>query len=88
MRENETIIKSRHGHDRLFFYEDSEWFVDLGECLYIGLTVDDDGHTIAIDPDGGPYIAIGDKLSDYNLALPDIRVLNIVRQYSGYYQLT
>ena len=75
------LIKSRYGDDRLFFYEDSKWFVDLKETHFLRCIE-------GVDPDGGPYIAIGDKLSSISTFLPDTTISKLVRIKPGVYQLT
>jgi len=82
------MVQSRYGAYRLFYYEDSKWFVDLKETHFVRVIGGDDGIK-AIDPDGGPYIAIGDKLSSISTFLPPdttISKLDIIKP--GVYQLT
>lgn len=81
------MVQSRYGAYRLFYYEDSKWFVDLKETHFVRFIEEGDGIK-AIDPDGGPYIAIGDKLSSISTFLPDTSIskLNIIKP--GVYQLT
>ena len=81
------LIKSRYGDDRLFFCEDSKWFVDLKETHFVRFTGGVD-KIEAIDPDGGPYIAIGDKLSSISTFLPDTTISKLDRIKPGVYQLT
>ena len=85
---NKVIVKSRHGDDRLFYCEDSKWFVDLKECHYVRFSANQDEELTAIDPDGGPFMAIGTNLSDFSSALPDIKIEKIVNKGEGIYQLT
>ena len=82
------VVRSRYGDDRLFYYKDSKWFVDLRECYYIRSLANDKLEVTAIDPDGGPYIAIGDNLSDFSSALPDIRISQLEHKNGSVYQLT
>ncbi len=81
------MVKSRYGAYRLFFYEDSKWYVDLKECHFVRFIGEDDGIS-AIDPDGGPYIAVGDKLSSISSFLPDTTISKLNRIKPGVYQLT
>jgi hypothetical protein len=81
------LIKSRYGAYRLFFCEDSKWFVDLKETHFVRVTGGVD-KIEAIDPDGGPYIAIGDKLSSISTFLPDTTISKLDRIKPGVYQLT
>ncbi len=87
MTESETT-ESRYGDERLFFYKDSKWYTNLKECLFIRVITNYDKTLSAIDPDGGPYIAIGDKLSRFNKALPDITISKIEHVKDNIYQLT
>ena len=81
------MVKSRYGAYRLFFSKDSKWFVDLKETHFIRFTGGEDG-IAAIDPEGGPYIAIGDKLSSISTFLPDTTISKLDRIKPGVYQLT
>ena len=81
------MVKSRYGAYRLFFCEDSKWFVDLKETHFVRFTEGVD-KIEAIDPDGGPYIAIGDKLSSISTFLPDTTISKLDRIKPGVYQLT
>ncbi len=81
------MVKSRYGAYRLFFYEDSKWFVDLKETHFVRFTGGDDGIE-AIDPEGGPYIAVGDKLNSISSFLPDTTISKLKRVKPGVYQLT
>ena len=81
------IVKSRYGDERLLFCEDSKWFIDLKETHFVRFTEGDDG-IAAIDPEGGPYIAVGDKLSSISIFLPDTAISKIVFRNNGVYQLT
>jgi len=81
------VVKSRYGAYRLFFCEDSKWFVDLKETHFVRFTGGVD-KIEAIDPDGGPYIAIGDKLSSISTFLPDTTISKLDRIKPGVYQLT
>ena len=81
------MVKSRYGAYRLFFYENSKWFVDLKETHFVRFIRGDDGIT-AIDPDGGPYITIGDRLSSISTFLPDTTISKLDRIKPGVYQLT
>ena len=81
------MVKSRYGANRLFYWQDSKWYVDLKETHCVRCTGDVDG-CVAIDPDGGPYIAIGDKLSSISTFLPDITITKLERIKPGVYQLT
>ena len=84
------MVKSRYGAYRLFFCEDSKWFVDLKETHFVRFTggEDDPTQVVAIDPDGGPYIAVGDKLSSISTFLPDTTISKLDRIKPGVYQLT
>jgi len=82
------VVRSRYGDDRLFYYEESKWFVDLKESQFTRYTINEKQELTGIDPDGGPYIEVGDKLSDFSSALPDIRISQIERKSGGIYQLT
>jgi hypothetical protein len=81
------MVKSRYGAYRIFFYEDSKWYVDLKETHFVRFIGGGNG-IAAIDPEGGPYIAIGDKLSDVATFLPDITISKLRRIKPGVYQLT
>ena len=81
------MVKSRYGAYRLFFYEDSKWYVDLKESHFLRSIEGDDGID-AIDPEGGPYIAVGDKLSSISSFLPDTTISILERVKPGVYQLT
>ena len=85
---DKAIVKSRYGDDILFYYDNSKWFVDLRECLYVRVSANEDSELTAIDPDGGPFIAIGTTLSNFSSALPDIKIEKIVNNGEGIYQLT
>ena len=82
------VVKSRYGDERLFYYEDSKWFIDLKECHYVRFSANDKQEITAIDPDGGPYIAIVDNLCDLSSTLPDIRISQLEFLKAGVYQLT
>jgi len=81
------MVKSRSGAYRLFFCEDSKWFVDLKETHFLRC-IEGVDRIEAIDPDGGPYIAIGDKLSSISTFLPDTTISKLDRIKPGVYQLT
>ena len=81
------VVKSRYGAYRIFFYEDSKWYVDLKETHFVRFTEGGNG-LAAIDPEGGPYISIGDKLNDIATFLPDITITKLRRIKPGVYQLT
>lgn len=81
------MVKSRYGANRLFYWQDSKWYVDLKETHFVRFTGGVD-KCEAIDPDGGPYIAIGDKLSSISTFLPDITITKLERIKPGVYQLT
>ena len=81
------VVKSRYGAYRLFFCEDSKWFVDLKETHFVRFTGGED-RIEAIDPEGGPYIAIGDTLSSISTFLPDTTISKLDRIKPGVYQLT
>jgi len=80
-------VKSRYGDSRIFFCEDSKWYVDLKETRFVRFIGEGDDID-AIDPDGGPYIAIGYKLSDIATFLPDTTISKLNRIKPGTYQLT
>jgi hypothetical protein len=80
-------IKSRYGDKRIFYYENTNWYVDLVKCLTIKF-VGEENAIVAIDPDGGPHIAIGDKLSDYHAVLPDVKITRLERISQNVYKLT
>lgn len=84
------MVKSRYGAYRLFFCEDSKWFVDLKETHFVRFVgaEDDPFQVVAIDPDGGPYIAVGDKLNNISSFLPDTTISILERVKPGVYQLT
>lgn len=82
------VVRSRHGDERLFYYEESKWFVDLKETQFTRCTTNEKQELTAVDPDGGPYIGVGDKLSDFSSTLPDVRISQIERKGGGIYQLT
>ena len=81
------MVQSRYGAYRLFFCEDSKWFVDLKETHFVRFIGGVD-KIEAIDPDGGPYIAIGDKLSSISTFLPDTTISKLDIIKPGVYQLT
>jgi len=81
------IVKSRYGANRLFYSQDSKWYVDLKETHFVRFIDGLDGCE-AIDPDGGPYIAVGNKLSSISTFLPDTTITKLERIKPGVYQLT
>ena len=82
------VVKSRYGDDRVFYCENSKWFVDLRKSLYVRVSANQDLELTAIDPDGGPFMAIGNTLSDFSSALPDVKITKIKNIGESVYQLT
>jgi len=82
------VVKSRYGDERLFYCEESKWFVDLKETQFTRYITNEKQELTGVDPEGGPYIGVGDKLSNFSSALPDVRISQIERKSGGIYQLT
>ena len=82
------VVKSRYGDERLFYVEESKWFVDLKETHFTRYITSEEYGLTAIDPDGGPYIGVGAKLSNFSSALPDIIISQIEHKGANIYQLT
>ena len=90
--ENVHTILSRHGDKRTFFKEGSKWFVDLHDVMYLRyMAGPEPGDGLqGIDPEGGPYISVGDKLSDFCSKCPPAVITKIaaVPDTTATYQLT
>ena len=90
--DNVHTILSRYGDKRTFFKEGSKWFVDLHDVLCLRYIEDPEcvDRIRGIDPDGGPYIRVGSKLSDYCSDCPPVVITKIaaVPDTAATYQLT
>lgn len=77
-----VIVKYRYGDERTFYEKDGEWFVDLGERIFVR-----SGEEF-VEPNGGPFISKGTKLSRYSSRLPDVEITTIDSVADTIYRLT
>jgi hypothetical protein len=84
-----TVVIGDTGDDRIFYSKNSKWYVDISKSEMINFTKSGGcGDIVAVDPDGGPYITVGNDLSEYHPTLPDIEISKIKELEHGIYQLT
>lgn len=90
--DNVHTILSRYGDKRTFFKEGSKWFVELHNVMHLRFMAAPEcvDRIQGIDPEGGPYISVGDKLSDFCSKCPPVVITKIaaVPDTTATYQLT
>ena len=78
MDQRTVTIKSRYGRDHIFIEEEPhKWlckFALNGYCRLIG----EPDHYEAVDPDGGPFMQVGDKAPFCDEVIEEIIYKNLV----------
>ncbi len=60
----DIIIKGRYNTEHLLKYIEDNLY-SLENCLYFRTILDNDNNIIAVDPDSGPFMQVGDNISNF-----------------------
>ena len=74
-----VVNKNRNGFECEFIkLNETSWSFECKESLYTGQGGDGLGGINFIDPEGGPFIHVGDELHEYSDELPCKKIKKIV----------